>query len=244
MPYVAMSEAEYMRLYDVLDGHVDAAIGCFYTDVVLNGYAADNRSVFAFLNRNAAFWNLHRYSLQSTCFMILGRIFDTASDAHSIHALLAATIQHPEFFSKEALRQRKISLVHGTPDWLEDRVNEAWEPTTSELRSLKKALAPHRAKFQALYAPIRNQVFGHSIVTDHLSVQALFANASIPDIEALLFFLRDLLSNLQDLFLNGHQPKLGLRTYSYRERIADQVRRVLEDSGLTIIAPVRKSDFP
>ena len=107
-----MSEAEYMRLYDVLDGHVDAAIGCFYTDVVLNGYAADNRSVFAFLNRNAAFWNLHRYSLQSTCFMILGRIFDTASDAHSIHALLAATIQHPEFFSKEALRQRKISLVH------------------------------------------------------------------------------------------------------------------------------------
>ena len=74
-------------------------------------------------------------------------------------------------------------------------------------------------------------------------MQALFANASIPDIEALLFFLRDLLSNLEDLFLNGHQPKLGLRTYSYRERIADQVRRVLEDSGLTIIAPVRKYDI-
>jgi hypothetical protein len=101
-------------------------------------------------------------------------------------------------------------------EWLEDRINEAWEPTGRDLRELRKSIKPHTATFQALYAPIRNKVFAHSIVTDQQLINELFQKLQIPEIEQLLYALHDLLSNISDLFYNGRKPVLGKSTYSYK----------------------------
>ena len=85
-----------------------------------------------------------------------------------------------------------------------------------------------------MYAPIRHQVFGHSIVTDEQLVQALFAKALLPEIDALLYFLRDLLSSMEDLFHNGTKPALGTLTYSYQDRARTQVRKLITAFGVSV----------
>jgi hypothetical protein len=45
--------------------------------------------------------------LQTTWFIILGRIFDRTKDAYSIHDFLEATVAYKGFFSKRALAERK-----------------------------------------------------------------------------------------------------------------------------------------
>ena len=197
------------------------AISCFYTEIVINQFARDDENIYQALNKHAGFWNVHRYCLQSTFFITLSRVFDVSGDVRSIHTLLSTAIKHPELFSKDALRTRKIAIVHGTPDWLEAFINEAWEPTVPDLRELRKSLKSFMATFQALYAPVRNQVFAHSIVTDQQLINELFERLRIAEIDQLLYGLRDLLSNLSDLFYNGHKPALGKNTYSYKDRITE-----------------------
>jgi hypothetical protein len=223
-----MTDLEFRRLYEVVDGEVEMAISCFYTDRALNQGALDDEATYSFLNRHAGFWNVHRYCLQSTFFITLGRLFDTSGDVRSLHTLLGAVIKHPELFSKDRLRARKIALVHGTPDWLEDRVNEAWEPSTTDLRLFKQAIKPWTAIFRELFAPIRHQVFGHSILTEQQLVQELFSKLQLAEIDLLLYVLRDVLSSLDDLFLNGNKPAMGTRSYGYRERINLEVQRLLD----------------
>src|SRR6266700_3550973 len=118
-----MTDQEFRQLFEVLDGEVEMAISCFYTDRALNQAALDDAAVYSFLNRHAGFWNVHRYCMQSTFFITLGRVFDTNGDVRSLHTLLGAVIKHPELFSKDRLRARKIALVRSTPEWLNDRVN-------------------------------------------------------------------------------------------------------------------------
>lgn len=232
-----ITEQDYQQLYAVVSAGVDMAISCFYTENAFNDYALHSDEIFAVLNHHAGFWKIHRYSLQSTFFITLGRVFDSSGDVHSIHTLLNAAIQQPSLFSKNALRARKIAVAHATPNWLDDRINEAWEPTIADLRQFKRALAPHTAKFQAVYAPIRHQVFGHSIVTDEQRLQALFAKALLPEIDALLYFLRDLLSSMEALFYNGTKPTFGTTTYSYQDRAREQVRRLITALGVNVTDP-------
>ncbi len=226
-----MTDQEFRHLYEVIDGEVEMAISCFYTERALNQSALDDEAVYSFLNRHAGFWNVHRYCMQSTFFITLGRVFDTSGDVRSLHTLLGAIIKHPELFSKDRLRARKIALVHSTPDWLDDRVKEAWEPNATDLRLFKQSIKPLTTTFHNLYAPIRHQVFGHSILTEQQLVQQLFGKLQLADIDALLYALRDVLSNLDDLFLNGNKPAMGTRSYGYRERINVEVQRLLGEAN-------------
>src|SRR5947207_6034134 len=82
----------------------------YYTSEELNGLALKDEAVLDALQGNALFWKIQVYALQTTLFIVLGRIFEMADDAHSIHKLLRDTGQHFEFFSHESLRARKEKL--------------------------------------------------------------------------------------------------------------------------------------
>jgi hypothetical protein len=80
------------------------------------------------------FWITARYSLITTFFVTLGRLFDEDRNAHSIHKLLRATGAHPEYFSREALAERKRRASGGgEPDWLGNFLKDAWEPDAADL---------------------------------------------------------------------------------------------------------------
>jgi hypothetical protein len=104
--------------YQIIHNEVIAAIDSFYTFLAIHNFAAEELEVRRYLTEAGSFWNLQLYSLQTTLFIVAARIFDDAPDAHSVHKPVAATIAHPQFFSKHALGARKTPPGQPKPPWL------------------------------------------------------------------------------------------------------------------------------
>jgi hypothetical protein len=138
------------------------------------------------------------------------------------------TIQ--SFFSKTALGARKQNEAGNRKiGWLPDYLADAWEPSVHDLCDLKKALDPHKAKFEAVYLPIRHKIFAHKAFDDVALVSNLIAKAIIKEIDDVLCFLFNLIEFLWQLFHNGRKIKLdGQAEYvSHKERIKGTTREVL-----------------
>ncbi len=221
-----MTEIEYWKDYELTRDEVNTAIECFYTYIEIHNYAAEDKNVIRSLNEDATFWNIQLYSLQASFFIALGRIFDDGPETHSIHKLLAATVAHPDFFSKNSLAIRK-SEGKERPSWLDEYLMHVFEPQTSDLRAFKKALSPHRAKFKSVYGDIRDYVFAHKILKDKNKVSELFGRTQIKEIDEMLYFFYDLIEVLFQLFYNGRKPELGVGKYDYKERIKNTTRSAM-----------------
>jgi hypothetical protein len=226
-----MTESEYWRNYHFVLDDVNTAIESFYTDLEIHSCAREDRDVYQMLNKHAGFWNILLYGLQSTFFITLGRIFDDGEDCHSVQMLLAATVAHPEFFSKQALAlRRSTGLVN--PEWLDANFDSVFEPQSSDLRTLRRALVRYERIYKPRYRNIRTQVYAHKILTEEKLVSDLFSQTQIKEIDEILYFLHDLVEALGDLFQNGRKPELGIKTYDYRQRIKNTTRSVLQNVAL------------
>jgi hypothetical protein len=110
-----LTETEYWRDYDIIRNDVNAAMVSCYTHRAINHVAVADRTISQRLNRHADFWRVMSFGLHNSLFIVLARILDSDSRLHSIYQVLNATTGHPEFFSKAALRARKLSIPGAEP---------------------------------------------------------------------------------------------------------------------------------
>ncbi len=223
-----MTASEYWQQVQLLSIEVEDAIAVYQTYEAINRLALEDREIFLTLNRDALFWKVQTYSLQTSLIIVLGRIFDTADDAHSVHKIVAATLRHLEFFSRDALRERKSELGLTLHD-LEHFMSKVWVPSaTADLKHLKKAVSRHTEQYQQVYRPIRNEILAHRLTNDAEAVAGLFASTNRVELASILDFLHDLTDAIELLYLNGTKPELGTRSYdSHNQRIRDGVKNVL-----------------
>jgi hypothetical protein len=228
-PVREMTEADYLAKMNLIGEEVLAAIELFYTYIAINNFAAEDRQHFAKLKKAARFWTAQTYALQTSFFIVLARIFDEGSGAHSVHRLLGATQQHPEFFTRSALANRKDTPGGYRPSWADYYAADAWEPQPPDLRAFKRYLSPAVTRFTNVYRPLRHEVFAHKLVAEPTGLAALFGRAVIGEIEDVLFMLFDLHEALWQLFHNGRQWPLGDRAQfeKRRDTITASTRAVL-----------------
>jgi len=135
---------------------------------------------------------------------------------------LHATTAHPELFSRPALRARKLSIP--SPPWdmnfLDKYIQNAWEPSVQDLRAMKKALSPHKTKFDAIYRPIRNQI-AHIILKDQTVIADLYSKTQKTDIDEILCFLHNLICAIKELAINAVRPNLDGDHHGYARRVAE-----------------------
>jgi hypothetical protein len=153
---------------------------------------------------------------------VLARILDSDPKLHSVYQVLNATTAHPEFFNRAALRARKLSIpgAERNPPWLDEYIQDAWEPTIQDLRAMKKALAPHKTKFDSIYKPIRDQI-AHIILKDDALVTDLYSRTQKTDIDEILCFLHNLIRAIWELAFNATPPNLAGDHYGYARRVAE-----------------------
>jgi hypothetical protein len=206
-PPQLLTEDQYWRDYEIIRNNIYAAVVSCHTHNVITHVAANDTDVLQKLRRHGEFWNLTLANLQTTVFIVLAQIFDPDPSVHSIHQVLNATTAHPEFFSKTALRTRKLKMSAAGSEWnpadLDRYVENAWEPTVPDLRLLKRALAPHKAKFDANYKPLRDQVYAPIVVKDELLVAVLFSKTLKKEIDEILCFLHSLIFAIKELAVNA-----------------------------------------
>lgn len=194
----------------------------------INRLALGDAKVFVAMNEQPLFWQAHRAASQAALFMCLGRIFDTGESAKSIHRLVRITRANLHVFSKAALGARKTGYGP-KPPWLDVYLQGVWEPQTgADLKFLKDAVKPHAAVFESVYKPIRHSIYGHRLMSDDAAGVALFPQTNREAVARILDFLHDLVESINELYLNGRRPELGVRDFQdYNQRICEDARNVM-----------------
>jgi hypothetical protein len=224
-----MTEQEYWRDHELIRRDITIAIQAFYTYIEIYRCAAESKSIYDRINKEASFWTLQLYALQATFFIVLGRIFDKDKDVLSIRKFIDATKTYKGFFSKRALEARRTPAGQPRPSYLDEYMQKTHEPSIEELEALSEALKTHEEKYRSVYAPIRHEVFAHTGETDDAKVSNRFSRTQINDIEETLYFLHDLLITVQQLYHDGIKPVLGNQPKEYgdKSRYKETARRVL-----------------
>ena len=220
-----MTSQQYWHDLSLITTDLEKGLQTFYIHRFINQAAVQDKAVSQMLNRRAWFWNMQMLSLQTTLFIVLGRIFDHT--AHSIKKVMTATLEHPELFSREALYARRLG-DGPKPDWLENFITEAHEPTIKELQSLETKLQEWTDKFDQCYRPLRNKVFAHRALKQNAAVNKLAQKTNVNELEQLLLFLYDLTTTLEDMFNNGQKPELGNRPFVGGEEIKGATDEILQ----------------
>jgi hypothetical protein len=227
-----MTTDEYWQMFHLIRGDIESAVASNTTYFKIRNMAASDRAILDKFNRAPYFWNLNAYSLQTTFFISLGRLFDKRKDAWSIYDLTEHTIEHIGLFSKASLRERKRAGL-GTngkdPDWLENYVANAWEPTRSDLKNLGDAIVPYADKFHETYQPIRHIYFAHRGKMGADDIVGLFGKTQISDATDIIRFLYTLVFAIWEIHLNGRKPDLSdVQKYdSYVKVLSDDVEKLI-----------------
>jgi hypothetical protein len=198
----AKPEERFECELDVFRREADEAVQHLYAYLAMHAVAGDHRGVPRLYNAAPLFWLTTLRALQTSTFIVLGRIFSQDSE-HNLDALLRIAEQDRKIFSRQALAQRK-SLIQGLD--VDEYVRDTYEPTADDFRGFRRHVQEWRRIYEANYRAVRNQVFAHTEVSQSDDVHALFSKTNIQELEILVTDLVTFHSRLQNLLQNGIKP--------------------------------------
>ena len=185
----------------------------FYAYLTIHAVAGDRPAVYRFLNRAPLFWKTNLGALQTSSFIVLGRIFDQSS-GHNVDRLLKIGQTNLGILqqggvgrAQAACRSRRRRVAR--------RIFEGcYVPTPKDFRHLRLLVRKYRATYEAKYRDLRHKLFAHKEVSNPADVSTLFAKTNVRELQRILLFLLALYDALWMLFVNGHKPILRMRRYS------------------------------
>jgi hypothetical protein len=217
-------ETEFKRELKVFGNEVEEAIQCFYAEQTIHNVAREDENVYRALNRNAPFWNLVCRALQANAIIVLGRIFDRDTRAHTLNRLLQLATQNPGIFSKGALEKRKPPHAgKHTAEFM----RTAFIPKKGDFQRLQKYADRQRAIYNGHYLVLRNKFFAHR---ERVDLTSAFANANIRRLGRLLVFLDQLQGALWQLLMNGRKPVLRPARHSGQRILKSPLPKALHRS--------------
>ena len=219
MAVTGAPEVLFEQELEVFRTEVETALQFFYGFLAIHSCAADTPAVHRLLNTAPLFWNSTLGALQTSTFVVLGRIFDQSSP-HNIGILLALAQDNPSIFSKAALKRRKLASAPNASSWIVGYMDTAYVPKPGDFRRLRGYVSKHRKTYLAKYQDLRHKVFAHREITDATQISALFARTNIREMQRMLLFCLSLYDALWQLFVNGRKPVLRSRRVS-----VDRIRK-------------------
>jgi hypothetical protein len=193
---------------EILRTEAEAAAQFLYAYLAIHMTAERNPEVVDLLNTAPLFWNTALGALQTSAFIVLGRVFDDDKDSHRVDRLLRLATDNLQIFTLDALAVRKQGNNPTRPDWLDDYMSTVYVPSVTDFQQLQKKVDEHRAVYRAKYKPIRNKVFAHKDIVSNANVHSLFSQTNIYEWQTLTLFLQSLHNTIWQLYVNGIKPEL------------------------------------
>ena len=185
----------------------------FYSYLAINAVIGDDKKALDAVNITPLFWGTNIGALQTSFFIVLGRIFDQNSK-HNIDRLLHVAQNNSEIFSKASLAERKRQGSANADEWLPEYLERAHEPTPEDFGRLRKHVNNYRKIYERNYRNIRHKIYAHKELSDKVDVQNLFKKTRIGELQRIFVFLNKLYQTLWELFHNGWKPILRPMRYS------------------------------
>jgi len=217
------------KLYKEFQSEVNVACWSFYTWKNIHKIAAGDKKVHHTLNRNPLSWNIILYSLQSTFFITIGRLFDTDRRSFSVHTFLRECIENVDQFSKDALRKRRIKGSEADkPSWLDEFIEKSYQPNKEDFLKLKGEVSKRQKQYKSIYKPIRHKIFAHKDLKNIKCVDILFGEAKIGEMQDLLCFLYQIERIIFQLLYNGRLMNIGDFTFNKEEFVMKDIAGLLD----------------
>ena len=208
-PTSELTEGEWLQELEHIDNQLTHVLDVFNFLEELFRLGNESEAALVVFNTTPALWHVFRDCLQESMFMGLSRLCDPSCDAVSVRRVLAAAMDHPEFFSEEALRRRaaKRGLTESLADLL---MANAWVPDSgADFRFLKSEVSRHLSRIERIYLPIRNSYYGHRLTG--IDVHAMFERTDRTELGETLDILRQLVAGLRFFYDNGVRPRVDVR---------------------------------
>jgi len=217
------------ELYEEFQSEVNAACWSFYTWKNIKDITAGDKEVRRALNRNPLSWTIILYSLQSTFFITIARLFDIDKKSFSTRTFLKECSESINQFSKDALRERKIKGSDAAePPWLDEFIEKSYQPNKKDFLKLKGEVSKKQKRYNSIYRPIRNQIFAHKDIKRIKCVDELFREVKIDEIQDLLYFLYQIKMIIRELLENGIWEKIGYYPFNEEEFIMKDIAGLLD----------------
>jgi len=208
-PTSELTEGEWVLELEHIDNQLTHVLDVFNFLEELFRLSNESEAALGVFNITPLFWHVFRDSMQESMFMGLGRLCDPSCDAVNVRRVLAGAMDHPEFFSEEALRRRvaKRDLTESLANHL---LASAWMPCSgADFRFLKKEVSCHLHRIEKIYSPIRDSYYGHRLTgTDAC---AMFERTNRTELGETLDTLRQLVAGLRFFYDNGTKPRVDVR---------------------------------
>ena len=196
---------EFKRELEIFRTECESAAQFFYGYLAIHEVARRRKNVFRLLNENALFWNAVLGALLSAAVMAIGRVFDQRSP-HNLDKVLHLAEDNRTMFSKSALGKRKEAGSPERPQWLDEYLQDVYEPTTGDNQRLRAQIKRYRKIYEANYRDLRHKVIAHREASDQAEIDRLVGKTNICEFERLLVFLLSTYESLWQLFMNGRKP--------------------------------------
>jgi hypothetical protein len=207
-------DARFERELEIFRTEAEQCAQFLFAFLAVHDAAYRNKAVRTLLESAILFWNTCLGALQTSTFISLGRVFDSDS-SHNINRLLRlAQDNRDQLFSKAALGRRKQGNNAERPEWLDEFLQSAHEPTVDDFRKIKKRIEKWRRVYKANYQNVRHKYFAHKAAAEQAEVAALFSKGSYRELQQLIAFLGSLYRALWELFFNGTRLRLRPARYS------------------------------
>lgn len=237
-------EARFEYELEVFRREADEAVQHLFAYLTMHAVAGDHKEVRQLYNSAPLFWLTTLRALQTSVFIVLGRIFSQDSE-HNLDALLGIAEKDREIFSRESLARRK-SQISGLD--VNKYVSDAYVPAADDFRGFRRQIKEWRCIYEANYRAVRNQIFAHAEVSQPDDVHALFARTKIQELEVLVTDLVTFHSRLQNLLQNGFRPtgdRVNSSVQALRKISAAECRntlhgRVTSDTESSLLAAANK----
>ncbi len=209
-------EKQFEKDLEVFRTETDQAAQFLYAFLAVHAVAAEHKTVHRLLNTAPLFWKTNLGALQTSTFIVLGRIFDRKS-ANNLSRLLRLAQDNHSIFSRESLRRRKQeqSKIALSAEYL----RSAHEPSAVDFRRLQEHFDRYRNVYEQKYKVVRHRVFAHKGTSDATTVSGWFAQINIRELERVIRFLRALHEALWQLFINGRRPLISPSRYSVKTSV-------------------------
>jgi AbiU2 len=206
-------DARFERELNIFRTETEQATQFYFALLAINDVAYEDKVVHALLNRTALFWNTCAGALQTSAFIALGRVFDKHS-AHNVDRVLRIAQESPQVFSKAALARRLERIDPRASGWIDEFVQDAYEPTPKDFRRLRTYVRKWQRIYEANYRDVRHKFFAHKETADETEVAELFRKGTNRELQQMFRFLGQLHRALWQLFFNGRKPVLRPARYS------------------------------
>lgn len=214
-------EQQFIQELEVFRTEAQAGTQFLYAYISFNIIINENKKIYTEINKTPLFWKTVMGSLQTSFFIVLGRIFDQNS-THNIDTLIKIAQNNIGIFSKKALAKRKKTNSSNADKWLAEFLKDIYEPKAHDFRELRKEVNKFRKIYITNYKNIRHQIYAHKEVSYTDAVQQLFSKTNIHELQQVFLFMNALYEALWQMLYNGRKPVLQPTEYSVTSMLHDR----------------------